>query len=66
MKGGAKVRAKSEMEKVEETFKSVSLRRELREEDFDQVKEAFKKKGVSGDKKGKNSKAQSHAEEGKQ
>ena len=32
VKGGAKVRAKSEMEKVEETFKSVSLRRELREE----------------------------------
>ena len=41
--------------KVEKTFTSVSLKRELCEEDFGQVKEAFQKKGICGGKKGENS-----------
>ena len=53
MKGGAKVRAKSEMEKMGETFKNVKIRGELRKEDLGQVKKAFKKQGGSGGKKGK-------------
>ena len=53
VKGGAKVRAKSEMEKMVKTFKNVKIRGELRKEDCGQVKKAFKKKGVSGGKKGK-------------
>jgi len=58
VKGGAKVRAKSEMEKMVKTFKNVKIRGELRKEDFGQVKNAFKKKGVNGGKKGK---AQRHS-----
>ena len=66
VKGGAKVRAKSEMEKLKDTLKNVKIRGELRKEDLGQVKEAFKKKGVSGGKKGEKSKAQSSTEEGKE
>jgi len=57
VKGGSKVRAKSEMEKFKGTLKNVKIRGELRKEDLGQVKEAFKKKGVSGGKKGEKSKA---------
>ena len=53
MKGGATVRAKSEMEKMGETFKNVKIRGELRKEDLGQVKKAFKKQGGSCGKKGK-------------
>ena len=54
------------MEKFKGTLKNVKIRGELRKEDLGQVKEAFKKKGVSGVKKGKDSKAKSRANGGKQ
>ena len=66
VKGGAKVRAKSEMENFKDTFTNVKIREDLGKEAHSQVKEALKKKGVTGGKKGGKSKAQSRTKGGKE
>ena len=68
MKGGAEVRVKSEIDNVRKTLQEMKARADLTgaEEELGQVKEAYQKKGTSGDKKCKNSKAQSRGRGGKQ
>ena len=51
VKGGAKERARFEKEKLEERMSRVKLRKELREEDLGQLREAFQKKEVRRSKK---------------
>ena len=59
---------KSEMDNVRKTFQEMSARADLTgaEGELGQVKEAFQKKGVSGDKKGGKSKANSRVKGEKQ